>query len=333
MAGTYAINPGWRLVLTDLGISPTSVVRRAGLPGDLFARPHPALAPDDYFRLWRAVEAEAGDPTLAIRIAQAASAETFDPPVFAALCSADLNRALARIAIYKRLVGPMALTVEVGARDTVLGFRFLDPAADPPPIMLATELCFFVQLARTATRHPIRPRAVTAPMPPGAGEFTTFLGAPITRGPVASITFAAADAARPFLTADEPMWQFFEPVLRRRLADLDERAPMVARVRGALLELLPTGQASAHAVSAKLGTSKRTLQRRLQAEATSFQQALDAIRAELAHHYLRSSMTAAEISFLLGYEDPNSFFRAFHAWTGQTPAQARAALTAAQERG
>jgi len=37
-------------------------------------------------------------------------------------------------------------------------------------------------------------------------------------------------------------------------------------------------------------------------------------------------MSGAEISFLLGYEEPNSFFRAFHAWTGQTPEQARAAL-------
>lgn len=332
MAGSFAINPGWRILLTDLGISTANILRRAELAGDLFARTHPTLVPDEYFRLWRAIDAERNDPTLPIRIAQAASAEAFDPPVFAALCSTDLNAALARIATYKRLVGPLALTVDVGARETVLGFRFLDPGADPPPIMIATELCFFVQLARTATRHPIRPRAVTAPAPPTASEFQTYLGVPVTHAPIASISFAAADAARPFLTADEPMWQFFEPVLRRRLADLDEHATIVARVRGALVELLPTGEASVEAVSARLGTSKRTLQRRLQQERASFQQVLDAIRAELARHYLRSSMTAAEISFLLGYEDPNSFFRAFHAWTGQTPEQARLALTEVRER-
>jgi len=38
-------------------------------------------------------------------------------------------------------------------------------------------------------------------------------------------------------------------------------------------------------------------------------------------------VSVAEISFLLGYEDPNSFFRALHSWTGETPEQARAALT------
>jgi len=39
-------------------------------------------------------------------------------------------------------------------------------------------------------------------------------------------------------------------------------------------------------------------------------------------------MSGARISFLLGFEDPNSFFRALHRWTGSTPEQARRALTA-----
>jgi len=36
-------------------------------------------------------------------------------------------------------------------------------------------------------------------------------------------------------------------------------------------------------------------------------------------------MSGAEISFLLDYEDPNSSFRAFQSWTGETPEQVRAA--------
>jgi AraC-like DNA-binding protein len=36
-------------------------------------------------------------------------------------------------------------------------------------------------------------------------------------------------------------------------------------------------------------------------------------------------MSAAQISFLLGYEEPSSFYRAFHSWTGQTPQGVRLA--------
>lgn len=77
-------------------------------------------------------------------------------------------------------------------------------------------------------------------------------------------------------------------------------------------------------VCAKLGVSSRPLQRRLQDEGSSFQQTLDALRNSLAHHYLQnSSMSGAEISFLLGFEDPNSFIRAFQGWTGTTPQAVR----------
>ncbi|WP_164705726.1 helix-turn-helix transcriptional regulator, partial [Pseudomonas viridiflava] len=96
------------------------------------------------------------------------------------------------------------------------------------------------------------------------------------------------------------------------LSDLDRTCGMLERVRSALLESLPAGEVSMQAVGRKLGVSTRTLQRRLQSEGTSFQQILDTLRESLAHHYLRNTaMSSAEISFLLGFEDPNSFARAF----------------------
>ena len=80
-------------------------------------------------------------------------------------------------------------------------------------------------------------------------------------------------------------------------------------------------------VSAQLRISPRTLHRRLNQESGSFQNILNRTREDLAKHYLgTSAMSGAEISFLLGYEDPNSFFRAFQQWTGQTPQRARDAM-------
>jgi AraC-like DNA-binding protein len=139
-----------------------------------------------------------------------------------------------------------------------------------------------------------------------------------------SLTFSAFDARRPFLTENEPMWNFFEPELRRRLSDLECEASFTHRVRSSLLELLPSGQNSIEAVASKLTVSKRTLQRRLSEESTNFQVELNKIREKLARHYLsHSELSGAQISFLLGFEDPNSFFRAFHSWTGLTPNQLR----------
>jgi AraC-like DNA-binding protein len=70
--------------------------------------------------------------------------------------------------------------------------------------------------------------------------------------------------------------------------------------------------------------SARTLQRRLSDADLTFQQLVEDTRRELAHHYLKHSvMELNEAAFLLGYEDANSFFRAFHVWEGTSPGEWR----------
>ena len=72
MPNVFTVSQGWRLMLRDLGIQAASILRRAALPGDLFAREKPTLTTEEYFRLWRAFEDESGDSTLPLRIGAAA---------------------------------------------------------------------------------------------------------------------------------------------------------------------------------------------------------------------------------------------------------------------
>ena len=328
--GEFTISPAWRLVLVDLGIRPANVLRRAGLPGDLLTRSRMSLPTAAYFRLWEALAAEADDPELPIKIGRSIPVEGFDAPLFAALCSPDLLTAVRRLSHFKRLFGPMALHVEDNGEAVVVEIEWLDKTVRPPAALVAMELVFFVALARLGTRAEVHPMRLTTPSPPLPAEsYAAYFGATVESGPGHAVTFSAEDARRPFLTANEAMWRFFEPELRRRLSELDERAAASDRVRAALLELLPSGRTSIGAVSKALGVSPRTLQRQLAAEGKSFQRVLDATRADLARHYLgKSTLSGAEISLLLGYEDPSSFSRAFHAWTGQTPESARSSLRA-----
>ncbi|WP_238006881.1 AraC family transcriptional regulator ligand-binding domain-containing protein [Dactylosporangium sp. AC04546] len=316
MAG-YALEPGYGVLLHDLGIEPAAVLRRAGLPGDLLARGPVSLPAAEFFALWKAIEDEGGD---AVRVAETLSAEVFSAPLFAALCSPDLAIAAQRIAEYKRLVGPMRLDVDGGT------FTNRWPGGEGPPrVLVLVELLFWVALARLGTRHDVRPLRVCSPEPPAdRARYQTYLGVTVEPGPAPSITFAAHDLARPFVTANEPMWALFEPELRRRLSAVDRDASTAERVRAALLELMPAGRATMPAVARALATSTRTLQRRLSAERTSFQAVLGATRTALAEHYLgRADLTPDQISFLLGYDDPKSFYRAFRGWTGTTPAAVR----------
>ena len=169
---------------------------------------------------------------------------------------------------------------------------------------------------------------LVAPEPPADPDaYRDYLGINVTAGPSQAVTFSAVDAGRPFLTANDSMWDTFEPELRRRLSELEGDATTADRVQAVLLELLPAGQSTMDAVAGQLAMSSRTLHRRLHAEDTTFQAILNATREALARHYLANpNLSAGEISFLLGYEEPSSFYRAFHHWTGQTPERVRAGV-------
>ena len=58
----------------------------------------------------------------------------------------------------------------------------------------------------------------------------------------------------------------------------------------------------------------------------AFEEIVEGARREMAHHYLsQTSLELIETAYLLGYEDSNSFFRAFHQWEGTTPGEWRRA--------
>ena len=252
------------------------------------------------------------------------SPEVFSPPLFAAYCSADMETAAGRLAHYKPLIGPLSLNVRMSDQglDLILG---AEPGVGLPTEYAAAELVFLVNLARQATRSAILPLEVEMASPPAAPGYAEFFGQAPRRGDANRIRLSREDARRPFKSANPALFAVFDPDLRARLDELARDARTVDRMRSVLMEALPGGQPEMAAVARRLGMSTRTLQRRLGAEGTGFQEELRALRERLARDYLSKTLhTSAEISFLLGYEDPNSFIRAFHGWTGTTPEALRA---------
>ena len=112
-----------------------------------------------------------------------------------------------------------------------------------------------------------------------------------------------------------------EAELQQRLAE----RTLSEQVKGILKRQLAGQRPELQHVARELRLSTRTLQRRLTGQGVTFQNLLEAARRELARHYLlHSSPELNETAYLLGYEDANSFFRAFHAWEGTTPGEWRA---------
>lgn len=61
----FSMDVGWKALLRDFGIRHDQVLRRAGLPADLLTR-QVQVNSADYFRFWRGMEEEVGDPMFAL---------------------------------------------------------------------------------------------------------------------------------------------------------------------------------------------------------------------------------------------------------------------------
>jgi AraC-like DNA-binding protein len=91
-------------------------------------------------------------------------------------------------------------------------------------------------------------------------------------------------------------------------------------VRRVLGKVSAPGDLQLSVVARKLGTSARTLQRRLGEEGSAFHELVHETRSALAKKYLRKGELAiCEIAYLLGFSQPSAFHRAFQRWTGMTP--------------
>lgn len=101
-------------------------------------------------------------------------------------------------------------------------------------------------------------------------------------------------------------------------------SPFRKRVRLRMMRLISEATVSIDVLAQDLALSSRTLQRRLANEGTSYQHEANQLREDMARYYLtHTQYTGTQIARLLGYHDTNSFFRAFHGWTGQTPRSVR----------
>ena len=323
----FTIDGRYKDLLRHYGLDVSEVLRKAQLPGDALNHETVSLTEDEYYRLLDAIGSLADDSQLPVRMATEDGIETFSPPIFASYCSRNGRVCIDRLAAYKKLIGPMSFHLEEGAGELAVGLRAGDGGSDLPAFLATSEFAFLTGILRKATGEHICPLRLEFARGPYSDESLAYFEAPATTGEKNAITFAVADLEVPFVTHNDAMWGYFEPELNKRLAELDVDDSVSARVRSALTELLPGGMFSIGDVAAELGMSKRSLQRALAAESTTFQKQLNGTREVLARHYAANTdMPARDIAYLLGYAEVNSLLRSFSNWTGKGLAEYRSAL-------
>jgi AraC-like DNA-binding protein len=133
------------------------------------------------------------------------------------------------------------------------------------------------------------------------------------------LRFPVRDLARPVQRADAEAFRA-EGQLARRAGAPDFLQQVYRGLRLLMLENRHSGDELAQL----LAMHRRTLNRRLKAEGTTFQRVLDDVRFEVARDLLSSSnIPLDDIAATLGYSAVTPFMRTFRRWSGTTPGQWR----------
>lgn len=326
MSKSFRVSSLLRQKLAELSVPPDAVLRHAGLPPGLFDEEKIYVSTDALFALYGAIGAVSGDPLVGLKLGSEDRVERYDPIAIAALYSRTFRDALERSARFKQLTCPEKISVTNRGEECWVRFVWTLARGTEPTIV--TDLCFawIMSIARRGMGRRIAPvRVALERTPSHRQEYEAYFGCAVRfNAPENAMVFAKRDVEQPFVTQNADLLAMVAPRLEEELEAQLRGLSFEEQVKTVLKRLLGGGRPDVKDVARELGQSTRTLQRRLAEANVTFQGVLEAARRELARHYLlHSRMELNETAYLLGFEDANSFFRAFRGWEGAPPGQWR----------
>ncbi|HEX7158753.1 MAG TPA: AraC family transcriptional regulator ligand-binding domain-containing protein, partial [Edaphobacter sp.] len=266
------------------------------------------------------------NPAIGLLLGTETKTERFHPTGLAALASENLGAAVEQLARYKQLTCPEEVLQVKDEREWSIQFRWLLANETEPSLLIECAFSWILSIARHGTGTRLSPLRLEFVQPRAhAKAIERHFGCDVICGTSRNaIVFRTADAARPFVTRNAELLSVLAPQFEKELKQEDRDENFIERVRVAIQQKLTGKRPSVEDIADALHVSARTLQRRLQEEQSSFQRVLEEARHQLARHYLNNSvLDLSEAAYLLGYEDGNSFVRAFRTWEGVPPARWR----------
>jgi AraC-like DNA-binding protein len=294
------------------------------------------LAAECYFELWEHALLLVQDASFAVRVGSAFDLEALEAFGFLAMSCETLRDAYERTARVRALYN-VGSRWELEISGTEMRMSWL-----PWPIEVRSELARrgvneyqvaeMLASIRQMTQRRLVPRRIAFrhAAPRDASVHRELLGA----APEFDADFDGFEAelswlSEPVRGKNAKLRAYFEKQCERARATFAADPAFTGLVRQQLASSMQGGGVGMAEVARSLGTSPRSLHRRLADEGTRFNDLLDEVRRQFAEQYLaRPSLAVSEVAYLVGFNDPSAFFKAFRRWTGATPSEYRTSLSA-----
>ena len=317
-------------MLAAEGLDTRGLLLAAGIDPAALEAPGARLPTENISRLWELAVERSGNPALGLAQHDVVRPASFDVVGYTMLSCADLRGALDRLVRYLLILSDaLTMTVDDGPDGYRVTFELFGGSRPVPRQRIEFIFSMVIGFCRWISGREMYPIAVALayPEPADLAPYRTAFRCPVRFDAAHnSMLFAAADMGTRLPTSNPVLAELHERFAGDYLKHFDH-AQVSYRAREIIIRRLPDGEPRRDEVAAELCMSERTLQRRLEDEATSFVQLLDDTRRELAEQYLgRLHLTLAQAAYMLGFADQSSFFRACRRWFDLSPGQYRSQL-------
>jgi len=326
----------WPLVISraldQYHIDGSSLLARVGIEQSVASQLETRYPLTTINRLWRLARNLTGDEAVGLTVARFVRPTSWHALGFAIWASDTLMEGFRRLAENLRMFADYAeMTITpLGADVEISVYRRRGVSREQ---LSPEEVDAFIGTSVLTSRHIYRPgfspKSVwlsrAQPMDPTPWQ-RLFKCPVFFNASHDKIIFEAAAMYQPLLTASPELAEQNDALIAEYLSRMD-RSDLRIRLESLLLNNLPLGRLSIADIAGQLNMSPRTLQRRLQEKATSYQQVLDELRQKQALHWVRLNyLPIGEISYRLGFNHPANFTRAFKRWFDETPKKLRKKL-------
>jgi AraC-like DNA-binding protein len=312
---------------SNKGLEVGSLLRKAGLASQHIENSTFPLNVKSQIAFLNLVAAAAGDDLLGFHLAQDFDLREIGMLYYVMASSETLGDALQRATRYSRIVNE---GIHLRCRENkhlTVNFEYVDVARHQDRHQIEFFMATLVRLVRQLSGRSLFPDRVnvTHHRDRFRAKLKKFFGCDVTfSSSTDEIAFPSAIRPMPLASADSYLHALLIAQCEQTHAHRLRPAALRASIENEIVPLLPHGNAQAPEIARRLGMSQRTLARRLAAEGLSFTAILDALKLDLAKHYLgEADLPITTIAWLLGYQEVSAFTHAYKRWTGKTPKQAR----------
>lgn len=322
-------------LLVQAGLDPGAVMVEAGIDPALFADPDNAMAFTDAGRFLAHCAARTGWPHFGLLACRHIGLEALGLVGQLGAQCPDIGSALRNIVLYLHLHDRGAIpSLWVSGDRAILGYAVHQP--DVPGVEHIYDGALVV--ASNIMQRLAGPGWGAAevrlcrPRPADAEPYRRIFRTPVRfDAGYSALVFSAAWLDRPLGGANplvhRRIMQEIEALEARGSGDLAAQLQRV--LRRLLIGGAGPGATSMDQIAQLFAIHRRTLNRRLRAQGTSFRALVDAARYDIARQLLRDTrLPIADVASALDYADAAAFTRAFRRWSGASPTAWRSALTA-----